>query len=268
MRYFTRDEVEKIGIAGSALWHDPEGYCGIAYRYLSSFWLMVEPKDEAFTPHGPEGFWEAWITKWISNEFQYADLFVDVGANVGYYTMMAAKAGVQTVAVEPNPELCNLLRVTRDLNRVGNVEILNEAFSDHDGDMLLVVPTGHSGGAYITDEDNLSGDLVTYRVPVTSVDHGLVRGYHNRRILFKIDAEGAEPKIWAGMQDYWKRYDCTVILEWDNSRYDANKFAESLMDEGRKVALVDFDGTEIPFTHWMQLAKLEGLHMVVVRKGE
>lgn len=269
MRYFSRDEVERIGRAGSCLWHNPADYCGIAYRYLSSFWLMVEPMDEAFTPHGPDGFWEAWITKWISQELANTDLFVDVGANVGYYTMLAASSGVQTIAVEPNPNLCDYIKIARDLNRFHHVEILNEAFSDSDGEMFLVVPDRHSGGAYVVDEKDIPAGATTYKVDVTSIDHGLVRGYHNRKILFKVDAEGAEPKIWAGMRDYWKRYDCTMILEWDRTRYDAEQFAQSLFDNDKNyLAYVDSDGNEVEQTHWLQLSNLEGLQMVVVRKRE
>jgi len=265
MIYFTREEVERIGKAGSSLWVSPDGEAGSAFRYLSSFWLLVEDQDEAFTPHGPDGFWEAWITRWISEKLQDADLFIDVGANVGYYTLMAAAAGVQTFAFEPNPDLCKMIERSTKINRVGSrVEIFQQALSDKKGTAFLNVPERHSGGAYLSED---RGEyVVSHEVPMDTLDNSALR-LSTSNVLIKIDAEGAEPKIWAGMQDWYQRHNCTVVLEWESSRFDCEAFGKSLFDDYKNyVAVVDFEGHEKEMTHWRQLAMRDGLEMVVVRK--
>src|SRR5690349_10220489 len=139
MRYFNRAEVEKIGRAGGMRWIDPRNYKGTAYRFLSSFWLFVEPDDDAFTPHAGDGFWEAWITKWLSEQLEDAKLFVDVGANVGYYTLMAATSGVRTIAIEPQVKLCVMIRASLEMSNA-RADVLNYAVSDTAGEMTLVIP--------------------------------------------------------------------------------------------------------------------------------
>lgn len=264
MIYYSRDEVERIGRAGSCM-RVLDGGKNTAFRYLSNFWLIVEQRDEAFTPHGLDGFWEAWITKWMSEQFETADLFIDVGANVGYYSMQAAKAGVKTVAFEPQDNLCQMIRESARLNRV-EVQVFQKALSDHSGHIYIAVPDRHSGGAYISDKPPTEVNFTSEYVHVDPLDRS-VNVVPGSKVVVKIDAEGAEPKIWAGMKNLYAVTDCTVILEWDGSRYDKEAFAQVLFDEYRNyVAVVDFDGSEKERVHWRQLAGLEGLHMVVVRK--
>lgn len=269
MIYYSRDEVERIGRAGSCMRRFDNGK-NMAFRYLSSFWLFVEPQDKAFTPHGADGFWESWITKWMSEQFEDADMFIDVGANVGYYTLMAAKAGVKTIAFEPQSRLCTMIRASLDVNKARNAEVVCRALSDKRGEIFLVVPDEHSGGAFLSEKNNPIIDLKFHseRVQIETLDRS-VRVVPGRKVVVKIDAEGAEPNIWAGMQDTFAVTDCTVILEWDSSRYDAEAFGKSLFDGYLNyVAIVDYDGKEVERVHWRQLAQLEGLHMVVVRKRE
>lgn len=266
MRYFSRDEVEKIGRAGSCLrYYDGDKH--MAYRYLSRFWLFVEKQDEAFTPHGPDGFWEAWITRWLSEQLEDAKCFIDVGANVGYYTLMAATAGVRTLAIEPQSRLCTMIRESLKANNA-KADVLNVAVSDKQGWVNLAVPVRHSGGAFLFDEEP-NPLALNYRVEnvwVDTLDH-TVSIVPDSKTIVKIDAEGAEPKIWAGMQQVFQATDCTVILEWESVRFDAEAFGKSLFDEYRNaVSYVNYSGGETQLTHWKQLEQLPGLQMVVVRK--
>src|SRR5687768_3096220 len=140
MEYSTRAEVERIGRAGVA-WYQVDG--ATVARGLSSFWLYCEKDDTAFTPWmKSDGFWEAWITRWVSNQFPSHDHFIDVGANVGYYSMMAAKAGLHVTAYEPNPVVADLLERAAKRNRV-EINLQRVALSNRAGKKKLVVPEGH-----------------------------------------------------------------------------------------------------------------------------
>lgn len=258
MIYWTREEVERIGQAGSSMWVSPKGIEGTAFRYLSSFWLFVEEQDEAFSPHGPQGFWEAWITTWMSKQFDKHDHFVDVGANVGYYTMLACDHGIPTTAFEPNPTVAELLRKSAVLNKFFPT-VYEQALSNRSGEFYLNIPDRHSGGAHLAYGQNTG-------VLVETVRAEEALPYSSERTLIKIDAEGAEPDIIEGAAGWFrhaKKY--TILLEWDKTRFNATKFAVELFDLG-SVFYVDTNGDERALIHPSQLAQLEGLQMVGVRK--
>ena len=257
MKYFTRDEVERIGRAGVRSEQHPDG---ILCRIMSSCWLWCESDDKAFTPWmKSDGFWEAWITKWMSEQFDGVDRFIDVGANVGYYTMLAAASNVPNVAaIEPNPRVRGLLEKSLDTNRFSDVSVIENAMSNRSGKGNIVIPLGHSGGAYVGIGEP---DMESVAISISTLDKEF-SDVSDEKILIKIDAEGLEPKIWAGMKKLRERNDVITILEWDGRRYDGKKFAEDLYTNS--VYLVDYDGSEVPLEE-SRLLSMTGLHMVVVR---
>jgi FkbM family methyltransferase len=250
MRYESRRELEAIARAGAKMVQDERG---LRARYLASFWLYVEPEDKAFTIHWQDGFWESWVSVWMSQQFESHDTFIDIGANVGYYSMMAATAGLKTIAFEPNPAVAKMIENSKFVNRK-NLELLELALADKPGHASLEIPEGHSGGAHLVEGKT---------VKVETLDSFTRMKWPNP--LIKIDAEGAEPLIWAGMQKFLaKGSHWCVTLEWDRNRYDAEAFADQLLD-GNTVSLIDFDGCE-PHISREQLLSIPDLRMIVVRK--
>lgn len=74
-------------------------------RVLGEYIMYVDPVDHGNTPHlALNGFWEAWVTLAIARQVQPGWRCVDVGANVGYFTLlMADLVGPEgaVLAVEP-----------------------------------------------------------------------------------------------------------------------------------------------------------------------
>jgi FkbM family methyltransferase len=250
MEYYDRADVERIGRAG-VCWYESED--AVIARGLSSFWLYCEPEDKAFTPWmKTDGFWEAWITVWMSNRFPENDHFIDVGANVGYYSMAAAKSGLHVTAYEPNPTVADLLERAAKHNRV-DINLQRVALSNRAGKKKLLVPEGHSGGAH----------LATSGIEIKASTLDKTNAMVGQNILMKIDAEGAEPLIWAGSEETRAHNRVTTILEWESSRFDAQKFADELF-ANHEVRLVNFDGNEESIDKdW--LVNSTDLHMIVVR---
>lgn len=258
MRYDSVEELENIGRAGAKLSEDEYGWRG---RYLSSFWLYLEPEDQAFTPHWPTGYWESWTSQWLSTQWEEHNCFFDIGANVGYFTLQAAQAGIKTISVEPNPRVRSMLQRSLRVNRINHelVETWEIALSDHRGQGTLWVPEGHSGGATI--ERAAEG----FDVDIYPLDQVLPNSFYlmNRHLLFKIDAEGSEPKIWDGMQKTLKASASnTVLLEWHGMRYDKEAFAEKL--SRHHLTVLQYDGTELPIDYDWLVAEPD-LQMVCVR---
>jgi len=70
------------------------------------------------------------------------DVFVDVGANIGYYTILAAKLGAHVVTVEPVPETAKVLMLNLKLNGVKNVLVVHKAAWDKREKLLINIPKG------------------------------------------------------------------------------------------------------------------------------
>jgi FkbM family methyltransferase len=130
------------------------------------------------------------------------DLFVDVGANCGLYTLIACHSGVPTLAIEPN-EL-NFLRLKENLlhNRYEKVDALNVAIGDEKGKCLL-----YGGGEGASLLKNWGGMASTYarEVEVETLDRLLNSRPVTDRVLIKVDVEGHELAVLAGARDLLAR---------------------------------------------------------------
>lgn len=126
---------------------------------------------------------------------------VDVGANIGYYALLASQlvgAGGRVVAVEPSSENCRLLLASVAANDAGNVELLPVACDERRGWVYLRSHVGSNGGLVP------AGDVVADRgtvVPAFPLDE-LVEGPVH---LLKLDVEGAEARAVAGARRLLER---------------------------------------------------------------
>ncbi len=133
------------------------------------------------------------------------DHVVDVGANVGYYTLLAASRGATVTALEPVPETAAVLMAVVRANKLeGRVRVVPACAWDRETSLGLVVPAGRDDGI-ATGFDRYEGKRVT--VKCTRLDR-LVREAR----LVKIDVEGAEYEALRGMEGIVDRVQ-HIILE-------------------------------------------------------
>lgn len=136
-----------------------------------------------------------------STFFKDGDIFVDVGANIGAFTLLAAaslKGSGHVYAIEPNPKVCNYLADNVKLNSLSQVvTIYNVALSDQDGrsqfflrkygdDLGSLSKSAHDGQAQIEVETVRGERLFNEQDHIT---------------LLKVDVEGAEYKVFQGFAD-------------------------------------------------------------------
>ncbi len=130
------------------------------------------------------------------------DLFVDVGANCGLYTLIACHSGVPVLAVEPND--LNFRRLKQNLlhNRYEKAEALNVAIGEEKGKCLL-----YGGGEGASLLKNWGGMASTYarEVEVETLDGLLGDRAKAERVLIKVDVEGHELAVLAGARDLLAR---------------------------------------------------------------
>ena len=149
------------------------------------------------------------------------DLFVDVGANVGSYTVLAsAVCGAEAIAIEPDPGAAAILRRNVEENKIGDcVEVLEIASGQAAGVAQLTI--GNDTTNRITGDISVS----TRKVIVKSLDELLVDRVPT---LIKVDVEGYEPAVIAGAKRTLTNPSLkAVIIETVTPEIDA-----SLLDAG------------------------------------
>lgn len=143
------------------------------------------------------GTWEPSITKFISSTLRLGDIFVDIGANVGYYSLLASKivgnAG-KVYAFEASPSIFRRLADNASMNNAKNIVLHHVAVSNSAGECTIwISPEGNLGHSTIIDNVALADghkkeslvrcDTLAALMPVDDLLQA--------RII-KIDIEGAE----------------------------------------------------------------------------
>src|SRR5262249_26667264 len=123
------------------------------------------------------------------------DVFVDVGANCGIFSLLAGKAGIPTIAFEPNLDNFNLLLTNLHHNGCVGVESFPIALSKTPGVLPLF-----GGGEGASLERNWGGMASTYSrmVAVNTLNNLVAARFSRERLLIKIDVEGHEFDVLAG----------------------------------------------------------------------
>lgn len=125
--------------------------------------------------------------------------FIDIGANAGLYSLVAAKAGgpaSRVIAVEPQDEMRRRLAYNARTNKLENIEISGVALADYEGESVMRLVGNNRGGTQlaVTDE-GATGRTTAVRVATLSTLLGEMRV--SRLDAMKIDVEGGELAILA-----------------------------------------------------------------------
>jgi len=143
------------------------------------------------------GKFEVAETALLGKFFEQTDLFVDIGANLGYYTCYALQNHKSVIAFEPQQQNLQCLLqnlVANEWNE--NVEVYPVALSDKPGLLTLYGASGPSASLV----KDWAGYSPRYNkiVPVITLDAILGSRSTDQRLLIKIDVEGAELGVLKG----------------------------------------------------------------------
>lgn len=169
------------------------------------------------------------------------DAVLDVGANIGIYTLHLSRAVGPTgrvISVEPDPDNLRLLRENIEINGCRNVTIVPCALGDIDRSAELFQVEDNRG--YLSFAD-LAGTGRSISVPVRRGDEVLAEVGCKPEIL-KIDVEGAEPSVLGGL-GYHPR---VILFEFVPSQltaqgFDPVSFLERLAASGYTLELLNPD---------------------------
>jgi FkbM family methyltransferase len=169
------------------------------------------------------GLYEPFESRWLKQFLRPGMTFVDVGANIGYYTWLASRRVGPTgrvVAIEPGPYAFELLqRVIRE-NRVRNVEGYQFALSDREGHGTLYVPAVEEGNYNPSLSPYLPG-MSAVEIRIDRLDDVLDRLQVGRVDLIKIDVEGHELGVLQGAARAIEEHRIAAVLCEFNVGYQA-----------------------------------------------
>lgn len=202
MRLLSRKDIERIST--QSVRNIYVGQDLTLCKMLTKYKIYLDGRDAGVVPNIlMDGFWESWITKFIVKQVSPGSICIDAGANFGYYSLLLAELSGRngtTLAIEPNAYLCKLLAMTANINEF-SFGIINKAASDVAGKTTLSVPEHLWGSGTIMSSTPIFGSGRKESVLTDTLDN-IVKSRDLTRVDFiKMDCEGAEPNIFAGMQE-------------------------------------------------------------------
>lgn len=146
------------------------------------------------------GMWEPDLAAFLRRRLRPGDTFVDVGANIGCVSVLASTLvgpGGAVVAIEPAPTAIAALQETLTRNDLTNVRVVAAAVSDCDQDLpLFAGPSYNTALTATVAHLNLREQGRVRAAPLGSL---VTREELATARLIKIDVEGAEDRVLAGM---------------------------------------------------------------------
>lgn len=192
--------------------------------------VSVELSDGKYLAMETEGedliaralFWKGFkgyeyeTTKLFYELAKKSNVIFDIGANTGYYTLLAAignKEG-QVFAFEPVPKIYEYLKRNIALNQNSNVIAISSAVTNFDGEITLYIPADI--GIIPLSVSTLKGFIETegeISVPAITIDSFVYKNQIGKVDLMKIDTEATEHIVLEGARHTLKRDEPIIICE-------------------------------------------------------
>jgi len=227
--------------------------------------IYLDTRDLSLAPHIlMDGYWERWITDFFLTVVRPGMRIVEIGANIGWYSLLAAEtignAG-QLVSFEANPRIAEILTRNIIVNWfLDRVRVVNKAVFSTGGKVDFCVYDKYFGGSSLfvqSELDGRSGQDFLYpqfkdefrmiEVEAVTLDSYFAQG--SNVDFIKIDAEGAEPHIFAGACRILRdNKDVQIIMEFaprlfKRSGYSAEKFCSDILSLGFQAFRITEDSS-------------------------
>ena len=165
------------------------------------------------------GVFEPATTRAINRFVKEGDVVLDVGANIGYYTVLLSRLvgkNGKVIAFEPTSHFGDVLRKNIAANKLENVEVVNSGLSNKAHDMRIDIgpssATLHSPKGF----DEVVGHE---NILLTTLDEYVKKNMLDRVDFIKVDIDGHEPSFFEGAWEALAKFAPTVIFEVSHLHY-------------------------------------------------
>jgi FkbM family methyltransferase len=182
----------------------------------------------------------------IVGHLRPGDTFLDVGANVGFFSLLAARvvgpAGT-VVAMEAVPDVARCVEANAHRNSLSNIRVLPVAAGARSGTAQLALAR-HPGGAVLASAGTPPDATRTIDVPVVAIDDLVRRADIPPPNVVKIDVEGAEDSVLDGLGETLTTTRPTLVIELDDaSAQGLERRADDLV---RRLRALDYRVDRLP----------------------
>jgi FkbM family methyltransferase len=214
----------------------PQGYAGgLAFdlRYL--------PISHAHVGSIAGGNLESAVQEAMVRHLGRGGVFYDIGANLGFFSLLAAHlAGLsegRVYAFDAAPDNAEAIRVNAALNRIPNVEVLAVAVSDRSGWGRLQVVDDQSWSKLVEYGEHPFTERIV-DVTTVAIDDLVSAGSLPPPSVVKIDVEGAELAVLAGMRNTIAEHQPVIICELHDTHA---AFVDAM--EALRYRVINLEGT-------------------------
>jgi FkbM family methyltransferase len=177
------------------------------------------------------GYYGRYLSEFLRN-FREPFSFIDIGANIGLYSLLAASNEhcIRCYAFEPNPTIFESLTQNIVLNGCKQIEAVNSAVAEAIGFLQFNFVDWHTGAGSLVDCKN-EGTITVSSVNRVYFDE--LAALDGRSKIVKIDVEGHEPIVIAELMKskIWDQIEY-IFFEYDDSRYDVQAVVRRLETSG------------------------------------
>ena len=184
------------------------------------------------------GKYEEYETLLMLSQVNNNSVVVDVGANIGYYTLLLAQKCKKVYAIEPEKECFEILRKNIVDNKLKNVVLINLAASDKRGKKELFVDKNNLGNNRLVNDKRKTINDKCLRVNTLRLGDILIN--EQKIDLIKIDTQGWEPAVIDGAKKIIGRDRPTLFLEYSPSEYKDNGMIEYLKTIYKNIWSIDY----------------------------
>ena len=212
--------------------------------------IYVNPQEEGMAKFLlTSGVFEQHETAFFRSLLRPGMVVTDIGANIGYYTLIASQhvqeAG-RVFAFEPDPRNFELLAKSVQVNGYTNVTPINKALSDSVGTIRLFIDRRNFANNSLA-VGNVPDSAGTVEVECTTLDEFFAATPHQRPDIIKMDAQGAEGLILAGADRVLSGGPMKVLLEFwpfglNNVGSDPVEFLRRFVGYGFGLSVIDHAG--------------------------
>ena len=229
--------------------------CVPSHVTLDGLKLYLNPSDPVLSPSIALGIYENYEREIFRQFCMPGSIGVDVGGNVGLYTVIAAsrvgKNG-KVIAIEPHPESYRYLQKTIEANGLSAVKSFNVALGDRRETIDLFLTDENKADSLIYDA---TGQRLKIDTEMIDLDHLLAENEIDAVQLIKMDIQGAEGLALRGMSGTLAKSSVVVIFTefWPWGIEEAGEsvagFLRELMRAGFRFKAIDEDKrtlTDVP----------------------
>lgn len=218
----------------------------MVYPFVENISLIVEKGMSSAELQVYTGLYDTNEMLFIMHFLRGEDTFVDVGANIGVYTVLASGiAGANSIAYEPIPSTFgNMVRNINYNNLQAKAELINCGVGDKKD--KIVFSNSLDAINHVIFEENFKGE--TIEIPVDSLDNMLAgKEIH----VLKIDVEGYEANVINGASKTLENPKLNVVIMETNGLTDQYEFDKNYLHD----RLVNFGFS--PYDYFPKERRLE-----------